>query len=81
MERRRNIEEFDALSSKVYNHRGFDSLPDEIRWMELQGPYCPRLIDYIKAHRQSYDVFIFMTYLYYTTYFGLQQVPERSMLV
>lgn len=81
VERRRNIEEFDALSSKVYNHRGFDSLPDEIRWMELQGPYCPRLIDYIKAHRQSYDVFIFMTYLYYTTYFGLQQVPERSMLV
>ncbi|MFU0800669.1 MAG: glycosyltransferase family 4 protein [Xylanivirga thermophila] len=81
VDKKRERRAFDALSAKVYGHRSFDNVGDEIRWMELQGPHCPRLIDYIKYNRDKYDVFIFMTYLYYTTFFGLQQVPEKSMLI
>jgi len=50
-------------------------------WINEQGPYCPRLISYIRENRVKYDVFIFVTYLYYTTVRGLPEVAEKAILV
>ena len=36
---------------------------------------------YLEANRESYDVFVFFTYLYCTTYFGLPLVKDRAVLV
>jgi glycosyltransferase involved in cell wall biosynthesis len=57
------------------------SLPDQIEWMRLQGPLSFDLIQYIKEVRDSYHLFIFFTYSYFTTYMGLQLVSEKSLLV
>ena len=54
---------------------------DEIQWMRLQGPYSSRLLDYLERHRTAYDVFLFVTYLYGTTYFGIPIVADRAILV
>lgn len=50
-------------------------------WIRLQGPYCPKLITYIKEHKNHFDTFIFVTYLYYTTAIGLPEVYEKAILV
>ena len=50
-------------------------------WLKEQGPYCPKLIQYIREHEKDYDVFIFVTYLYYPTAVGILQFPEKSILV
>lgn len=50
-------------------------------WIKEQGPYCPDLIEYIKAHKKTYDLFIFVTYLYYPTAMGLPMVSEKSILI
>ena len=50
-------------------------------WIRYQGPYCVDLIDYLKAHKQNYAVFVFFTYLYYPTYAGLKEVSEKSILI
>ena len=40
-----------------------------------QGPYSEPLFQFIRDHWRDYRALIFITYLYPTTYFGLQQVP------
>ncbi len=50
-------------------------------WVRAQGPETPQLIAYIGQHAQEYDVFIFVTYLYYTTVMGLPQVAVKSILI
>lgn len=53
----------------------------DFNWMMQQGPVSADLVDYISCHRNSYDVFVFFTYLYFTTYAGLAMVPEKSILI
>jgi len=54
---------------------------NEFKWIEAQGPYCPDLIESIKKNSKKYDKFIFFTYLYYTTIYGLPEVKDKSILV
>ncbi|MBQ8189518.1 MAG: glycosyltransferase family 4 protein [Lachnospiraceae bacterium] len=53
----------------------------EQKWIDMQGPYAPSGIQYIKKHANDYDVFIFVTYLYYLTAKGLKEVAEKSILI
>lgn len=75
----RDNNSFNKLSANVL--KGNSSKQDEELWMQKQGPYSPDLIDYLEGHKEEYDVFIFCTYLYYTTYFGLQKVFDKSILI
>lgn len=50
-------------------------------WVKEQGPYVQGLIQYIKENKRKYDVFIFVTYLYYTTVMGLPEVAEKAVLI
>ncbi|MCC8050005.1 MAG: glycosyltransferase family 4 protein [Clostridiales bacterium] len=78
--RERNMEVFGRVNTELLtsDHR---SSQDEMRWIEEQGPVCPALIEYIGQNRDNYDVFIFVTYLYYTTCMGILRVPEKSILI
>lgn len=61
-----------------------DGKPDpakEAVWFEKQGPYCPAAIDYIRAHKNDYDAFIFVTYLYYLTVMGMPEVKEKAIFI
>ncbi|HOO62152.1 MAG TPA: glycosyltransferase family 1 protein, partial [Bacillota bacterium] len=50
-------------------------------WMAKQGPNSPALIAAIQANKDNYEAFVFMTYLYYSTYWGLKAVPEKAILI
>lgn len=50
-------------------------------WMRLQGPYSSSLIRYISDNKGLYDVFVFVTYMYGTTFYCLPLVKEKSVLV
>lgn len=75
----RDVQQFNASSSRVLNTQA--PLETQLEWMRLQGPDAPQLLDYIRDNRDRYDLFIFMTYLYATTFYGLQIVPEKSILI
>ena len=80
VERKRNIILFKAINKMVRLFPHFDKILEPL-WIRLQGPYCPRLIDYIREYKNYYDAFIFVTYLYYTTAVGLPEVAEKAILV
>ena len=75
----RNQEVFNKYSSKMAV--GDHSIEELEEWMRLQGPECPSLIEWLGAHRDDYDCFVFLTYLYYTTYFGLKAVGKKAVLI
>lgn len=55
-------------------------------WMEemrlkARGPYCPGLVSYIKEHKDDYDAFFFVTYMYYPAYFGAREVYEKAYFI
>lgn len=50
-------------------------------WLDAQGPYSPDLISYIDSHQEEYDLFIFVTYLYYHTAKGLIKVADKAVLL
>jgi glycosyltransferase involved in cell wall biosynthesis len=78
-DRVRQPRKFDDLSQQLYTHP--HSYFDEVDWMVQQGPYAPGMFDYIKEHTANYDAFLFYTYLYPTTFFGIQYAPQKSILV
>lgn len=75
----RNRKEFDRINQKLYS--GNLKTEEESEWMEKQGPAVPELIQYLAGHESEYDVFIFFTYLYYTTALGLPVVCHKAILI
>jgi len=75
----RNQNKFNKISEKINNDKENKDLG--IEWQKAQGPHSSELIKYLKDYKKNYDVIIFLTYLYYTTYFGLQIAPEKSILI
>ncbi|MBE2225279.1 MAG: glycosyltransferase family 4 protein, partial [Anaerolineae bacterium] len=54
---------------------------DEIEWMKEQGPYSSLLFKHLVDVYPYYDFFVFFTYLYATTFFGLPLVSDKAILI
>ena len=57
------------------------TLFDEIQWVRDQGPYSTPLFTAIRRAYDTTDAFIFFTFHYATTYFGLPLVSDKAFLV
>jgi len=75
----RNIKKFNEFSEKILLRAHTED--DEITWMKLQGPYSTKLLEFIKIQKDNFDFFIFFTYLYCTTFFGLPLIRSKAILV
>jgi glycosyltransferase involved in cell wall biosynthesis len=56
---------------------------EEREFLRSQGPEVPQLVEALAAERDRFAAFVFFTYLYYPTYWGLRApgVAERAALV
>jgi len=70
--------EFDACSERVLRAPHEASEADEQRWIELQGPVSPGLIDAIRA--TDAERVIFYPYLYHPTVCGIFEAGERAVM-
>lgn len=80
----RNIKSFNKLFDKLSDtiiQQGHSSVDEEELWMRMQGPYSEDLFMFLRAHSEDYDIFIFFTYLYCTTYFGMKEVADKAILI
>jgi len=75
----RDNQKFNQFSERIFQQP--HTLDDEIQWMKLQGPYSTKLLEFIENNANNYDFFIFFTYLYCTTFFGLPLVKDKAILV
>jgi glycosyltransferase involved in cell wall biosynthesis len=75
----RDIKAFNEYSDWIFHNP--HTREDEVKWLEMQGPWCPLLADYLRRHHKTYDALIFFTYLYAPTVLGMEVDPGRSILV
>lgn len=75
----RNIHKFGELSEKIF--KNYHSIEDEINWIKLQGPYSTKLLNFIKDKKDEYDYFIFFTYLYFPTVYGLHLIKDKAIFI
>lgn len=76
--RPRRVRSFGRFSQRIFGRP--HSFRDEAEWMERQGPDSPALLEAIARGRDAHDLFVFFTYLYAQTYFGLPLVAEKAVL-
>jgi glycosyltransferase involved in cell wall biosynthesis len=62
---------FGGLNARVVFGGGHVPTHLQLEWMRAQGPDLPGLVPWLEAHAASYDVVVFFTYLYQTTFSGL----------
>ena len=77
--RERREESFFPVANKVCFFDHTDE--EERRWLEEHGPVTPGLVEHLRRHEGDYDAIVFFSYRYWTTYFGMQVAPHKSLLV
>ena len=79
VKRPRDPDRFGRLSKKVLFGR--HDARDELVWLQEQGPWSPALLKHITRRQRDYDYFIFFSYRYYHSYFGVAAVAPKAVLV
>jgi glycosyltransferase involved in cell wall biosynthesis len=75
----RNPGRFGLLQNYILENEHAEE--DEFNWLREEGPVCPSLLRYLKRHKRDYDYFVFFSYRYYQSYWGVNAVPHKSILV
>lgn len=78
VERPRDNDLFNPLNVRVNTGHRPTPLYLQRAWMQLQGPYLPSLPHWIEERATEFDVVVFFTYLYWSTWAGL---PAASGLL
>lgn len=77
----RDAVRFNQISAQFRYRLSSLTLEEQELWLREQGPYSTALLRYLWQQRERYDAFVFFTYLYATTYFGLPLVEDRAYLI
>lgn len=70
--------DFDRFSDTVLAVPRAASPAEEQRWIELQGPVCPEVVEAVAA--SDADAVVFVPYLYYPTVRGIGRVAGRAVM-
>lgn len=77
--RKRNTAAFDEVNYKLINQMRVTDEEEEIFMQEMVN--SPKLYQYMQEHQNEYGLFVFIPYMFGTTYFGIQVCPKKSVLI
>ena len=77
--RTRDNQAFDAVNAKLMNGKALSRADEHVFLEEMVN--SPRLYEYIREHREEYRLFIFIPYMFGTTYYGVQECRDRAILI
>jgi len=75
--RRRDPAQFADVAARVTVGTEPVALELQEEWMRLQGPWVPALVEWLDGHCEEFDVAVFVTYLYWTSWAGLRALAGR----
>lgn len=77
--RPRQMREFNRLSDSLFG-KPLDFV-SETHWLAEQGPLAPGLLEAIANRAHEFDAFLFFTYLYLPTAWGVPLVAQKAIVV
>lgn len=77
--RPRAMRPFNRLSASLFGTP--QDFVTETHWLAEQGPTSPALLKAIAGRRHDFDAFIFFTYLYAPTVWGVPLVADKALVV
>jgi len=75
----RNPQTFGRIQHLVFHEE--HSAADELRWLEEEGPLVPGLIQELERREGEFAYFIFFSYRYYHSYWGVKRLARKAILV
>lgn len=75
----RRRQRFADVSDEVFDASASASRQEE--WFHENGPTAPDLLEHLSSRGREYDLVLFWTFRYATSYFGVPRVAERSVLL
>lgn len=81
VDKKRNIRSFNKLLNRFYQKPKNLTESEFHSYLNMQGPVSSGLLNFIERDHSKYNVFIFFTYLYATTVYGISKVKNKSILV
>lgn len=79
VEHPRNLDSFKSINGEFLT-KGLP-VSKEKDLINEQGPYVPKLIEYLKNHQNEYKATVFFTYLYYPTVIGIRNVSRNAIVM
>jgi glycosyltransferase involved in cell wall biosynthesis len=77
--RPRSPERFGRLQELILEREHREK--DEFEWLEEEGPTSPALLSHVRSRAGEFDLFVFFSYRYWHSYWGVKAVPGKSLLV
>lgn len=77
--RKRNKKAFDRINCKLMAGQKVTYEEEKIFMKEMVN--SPDLYKYIRNHKDEYHLFIFIPYMFGTTFFGVQECMEKAVLI
>ena len=77
--RKRDTALFDSVNYKLINRIPLTAEDEETFCREMIN--SPALYDYIRDNGEEYSLFVFIPYMFGTTYYGCRIHPEKSILI
>jgi len=75
----RNTEAYTYSNQKIYDNNNFDLNDEEVYFREDIN--SPDMYTFIRKNKDNYKAFLFMPYMYGTTYNGSFECPEKSIII
>lgn len=77
--RKRDVKAFDAVNLKLMN--GIMLSEEEEETFNREMINSPSMYEYIKQHKDEYQCFVYIPYLFGTTYNGVAACPQKAVLI
>lgn len=77
--RKRNTKAFDEVNYKLINKIPISHQEEETFIREMIN--SPDMYEYIKANKDDYVAYVYIPYMFGTTYYGVKSAPEKAVLI
>ena len=75
----RDTHRFGRLQERIFHRKHSEA--EALAWLQEQGPYSPRLRDWVATYRDHFDYWISFSYRYWTTFHTLKAAAGKAILV
>lgn len=77
--RKRNQSVFDSVNGKLMRGMSISETEEQLFIQEMVN--STDLTRYIREHKEEYDIFVYIPYMFGTTYYGILECPEKSVMI